>query len=95
MIDLGEEIPNYIKITDVFPKEIVSTGFDIVVTNPPYKNLKAEKSQYSSDEEFNIDKVKYAAVSKLVDKTFTYSTDGVLNLYKIFTYFYVFLIEIE
>jgi DNA-cytosine methyltransferase len=84
LIDLGEEIPNYIKITDVFPKEIVSTGFDIVVTNPPYKNLKAEKSQYSSDEEFNIDKVKYAAVSKLVDKTFTYSTDGVLNLYKIF-----------
>lgn len=84
LIDLGADIPKYIKIEDVFSEEIISRGFDIVVTNPPYKNLKAEKSQYSTNEDFNDDKEKYAVITKLVNKTFTYSTDGVLNLYKVF-----------
>ena len=43
LIDVAAEQPEYIKITDVFPDEVVKEGFDIVVTNPPYKNLKAEK----------------------------------------------------
>lgn len=84
LIDVGATEPSYIKVTDVFPEEIFKTGFDIVVTNPPYKNLKAEKGQYSDENQYEEDKVKYAAISKIVDNVFSYSTDGVLNLYKIF-----------
>lgn len=84
LIDVASEQPGYLKITDVFPEEVVKDGFDIVVTNPPYKNLKAEKGHYINELDYEIDKEKYATISKIVSKKFKYSTDGVLNLYKIF-----------
>lgn len=84
LIDVAAEQPEYIKITDVFPDEVVKEGFDIVVTNPPYKNLKAEKGQYSNDLEYEIDRARYAEIKKMVKRIFNYSTDGVLNLYKLF-----------
>ena len=56
LFDVTSENINYIKITDVFPKSIVAEGFDIVVTNPPYKNLKAERGQYYSEADYNIDR---------------------------------------
>src|SRR5699024_2457297 len=43
---LSEELAN-IPIEEVFPSSIVKRGFDIVVTNPPYKNLKAERKHYA------------------------------------------------
>ena len=78
---MAAEQPEYIKITDVFPDEVVKEGFDIVVTNPPYKNLKAEKGQYSNDLEYEIDRARYAEI-KMVKRIFNYSTDGT-NLYKL------------
>lgn len=84
LLDVTASELNYININEIFSKEIVETGFDIVATNPPYKNLKAERGHYSSDEEYDRDKDKYSAISKIVTKRFKYSTDGVLNLYKLF-----------
>ena len=57
---------------------------DIIATNPPYKNLKAEKNQYSCEEEYEKDKEKYSTISQIVSKRFLYSNSGVLNLYKLF-----------
>lgn len=84
LIDVTAEKLEYIPLNRVFDKKIVKKGFDIVATNPPYKNLKAEKGHYSHEEDYEIDKKKYSSISKIVSKTFKYATVGVLNLYKLF-----------
>ena len=84
LVDVTAAELNYISINEIFSKEIIGSGFDIVATNPPYKNLKAERGHYNSDEEYDKDKDKYSAISKIISKRFKYSTYGVLNLYKLF-----------
>ncbi len=84
LVDVTASEPCYISLSQVFPKETIGKGFDIVATNPPYKNLKAERGHYASEEEYNRDKTKYSAISKIFSRRFTYSTDGILNLYKLF-----------
>lgn len=84
LVDVTAEKLDYIPITNVFSDKIIRQGFDVVVTNPPYKNLKAERSHYNSNEEYNMDKKRYTAISKIVSKRFRYSVEGVLNLYKLF-----------
>ncbi len=84
LIDVTVEQLDYININKVFSSEIVGEGFDIVMTNPPYKNLKAEYSHYEDNEEYSRDKDKYSIISKIASKWFTYSIDGGLNLYKLF-----------
>lgn len=84
LVDVTADKLDYIAITDVFGKEIVKKGFDIIVTNPPYKNLKAESSQYTCEEEYEKDKSKYASISRKIKPRFKYSIDGNLNLYKLF-----------
>ncbi|AVP66355.1 hypothetical protein C3B64_19865 [Clostridium botulinum] len=84
LFNVNEDSPKYISLSDVFSEKVVKEGFDIVVTNPPYKNLKAEKSQYSNIDDYNKDKELYAKISKITKKVFTYSAYGVLNLYKLF-----------
>lgn len=84
LVDVTAPQLDYIPLESIFPQEICENGFDIVVTNPPYKNLKAERGHYSSEEEYFNDQRKYAYISKIVSKRFSYSTDGVLNLYKLF-----------
>ncbi len=84
MIDVDEEKTRYIQIADVFSQDIVKGGFDFVVTNPPYKNLKAERSHYQSDDLYDRDRNKYAAIGKLASKLFPNSSVGTLNLYKMF-----------
>jgi Alw26I/Eco31I/Esp3I family type II restriction m6 adenine DNA methyltransferase len=74
------------KILKNDPKEIfkIKEGFDIVITNPPYKLLKANANKYSEDEANN-----YAInIKKLVEyiktnKIYKYN-EGTLNYYKIF-----------
>ena len=83
LVDVSSSKLKYISLEDVFPK-LAKEKFDIVVTNPPYKNLKAEKDQYSNIEEYNIDKKKYAAIGKEISRKFKYSINGTLNLYKLF-----------
>ena len=82
LVDVTGNRLDYIPLDAVFPE--LKNGFDIVVTNPPYKNLKAERSHYNSDEEYERDQDKYSEISNIVSKRFKYSKDGVLNLYKLF-----------
>lgn len=84
LIDVTADELEYISLQNVFKREIAEKRFDIIATNPPYKNFKAERGHYNNDEEYEIDKQKYSSISKVVRKIFRYSTDGVLNLYKLF-----------
>ena len=84
LVDVTATHLDYIPISQVFPPEVIGKGFDIVATNPPFKNLKAERGQYGNEQEYNRDKEKYSAISKIVSKRFRYSTNGILNLYKLF-----------
>lgn len=84
LIDVTAPTLKYIAVQEVFPEEVVKNGFDVVVTNPPYKNLKAERNQYEAEEDYISDKNKYSSISEIVSAKFLYSTDGVLNLYKLF-----------
>lgn len=84
LVDVTADSLEYIALEDIFPEEATKGGFDIIATNPPYKNLKAEKSQYTREEEYEKDKEKYSRISQIVSKRFVYSNNGVLNLYKLF-----------
>lgn len=59
-------------------------GFDFIITNPPYKNLKAESKDFDNEIDFINKKTQYDKISKFVKKNFKYSNEGVLNLYKLF-----------
>ncbi|QQW89555.1 Alw26I/Eco31I/Esp3I family type II restriction adenine-specific DNA-methyltransferase [Helicobacter pylori] len=80
VFDMSKNKIEYISIDDVFENK----RFDIIATNPPYKNLKAEIKQYKREADYNSDKEKYRDIAKIVKKNFKYSNTGVLNLYKIF-----------
>lgn len=84
LVDVTADSLEYIALEDIFPEEATKGGFDIIATNPPYKNLKAEKNQYAREEEYEKDKEKYSRISQIVSKRFVYSNSGVLNLYKLF-----------
>ena len=84
LVDLNAEIPNYICLEDIFPKSVIKDGFDIIATNPPYKNLKAELGQYTSSEEYKRDKERFLLIGNIVSKNFVYSNAGILNIYKLF-----------
>ena len=84
LVDVTADSLEYIALDDIFPEEATKGGFDIIATNPPYKNLKAEKNQYAREEEYEKDKEKYSRISQIVSKRFVYSNSGVLNLYKLF-----------
>ena len=84
LVDVSAPELSYISLEEIFGTNIAKQGFDIVVTNPPYKNLKAERSQYGSEEEYLSDQGKYSSISKIVSQKFKYATDGILNLYKLF-----------
>lgn len=84
LIDISSDDITFNSISDVFPSEVVGDGFDIVVTNPPYRNLKAERSQYKNQVDYENVKLKFSKLSKLLKSHFTLSTYGVLNIYKVF-----------
>ncbi len=84
LVDVSAKELDYIPLENVFPPEIADEKFDIVVTNPPYKNLKAERGHYRTDDEYEADQGKYSSIAKIVSRRFKYSLDGVLNLYKLF-----------
>jgi hypothetical protein len=67
LVDVTASELKYISLEEVFPDAATNT-FDIVVTNPPYKNLKAERGHYGSDEEYEIDQKKYSSIAKIVSK---------------------------
>lgn len=73
----------YISIDDVF-QNLKENSFDIIITNPPYRNLKAEKSFYNTKEDYDKFKMIYSKISILAKHHFIYSTEGSTNLYKYF-----------
>lgn len=84
LVDVDSEVTHYIPITEVFPADVVQSGFDFVVTNPPYKNLKAEKGHYDADGKYERDKAKYSEIGKLASNLFPNSSAGTINIYKLF-----------
>ena len=84
LLDVSAKTLNYIGLQDVQALKLASHRFDIIATNPPYKNLKAERNQYDNIKDYDIDKEKYSSIAKLVKRHFQYATEGVLNLYKLF-----------
>ena len=84
LINVTAKNIHYINIGDIFPSKVLKDGFDIIITNPPYKNLKAEHNQYENEADYIHDKNKYAYISKIVSHHFKYSNNGILNLYKLF-----------
>lgn len=84
LFNVVSEKIKYIPLSETFGETLAESKFDIVVTNPPYKNLKAERKHYDSEEQKNFDKNKYADIAKTANSHFSYSTSGTLNLYKLF-----------
>lgn len=84
LFDVDSENIDYISIDSIFPEEVIQDGFDIIVTNPPYKNLKAERSQYLSDTDYDMDREKYFKIGSIAKQRFLLSTTGTLNLYRLF-----------
>jgi Alw26I/Eco31I/Esp3I family type II restriction m6 adenine DNA methyltransferase len=83
LFNLESNDPIYTPIEEVFGSA-AANSFDIVATNPPYKNLKAERSHYPSDEEYNADKTRYSTVTRQASQYLQYSVKGVNNIYKFF-----------
>ena len=83
LFNLDMKQPNYIPVNSVFGDDS-KNSFDIVVTNPPYKNLKAERLHYISDDEYNADKARYTTVVEQAARCLSYSIKGVNNIYKFF-----------
>ncbi len=84
LFNVDEPDPHYISIDNIFSQEIIANGFDIIATNPPYKNLKAERCHYKEEFDYNIDKKKYDLIAKSVTKDFRFTDSGTVNLYKLF-----------
>ena len=81
LFDINKEKPKYISLQDVFPK---LNKADIIITNPPYKNFKAEIKHYKTRELYEKDISIYAIIKKLSAQYLKYSVGGTLNFYKLF-----------
>lgn len=79
LFDLSQDELIYRKIDSVFNQK-----FDIIVTNPPYKNLKAELSHFENESLKELEKRKYEYIKKYVKDNLSLSCVGPINLYKIF-----------
>ena len=84
VFNVEQNIPEYIPFETVFPEISSKGGVDIIATNPPYKNLKAERHHFNSEMEYQKRKSVYSIISKLARSNFPFSSDGVLNLYRFF-----------
>ncbi|MDO4841657.1 MAG: Eco57I restriction-modification methylase domain-containing protein, partial [Phoenicibacter congonensis] len=84
LFDISLKKQQYIQLSEVFPRTVIKNGFDIVATNPPYKNLKAEKKHYNKTEEYEKDQELYSEITAIARKRFHYTSSGILNLYKLF-----------
>lgn len=85
LIDITKKNIKYIPLEKAFKTLPANHKFDIIATNPPYKNLKADAKQYNNDVELIKDKEIYKNISNLINNNFKYSIDGIANLYKLFT----------
>ena len=84
LYDVNQANPAYINLENIFAEDVFKNGFDIVITNPPYKNLKAERNKFNLSQAYEQEKERYIFIAKDVKKRFRYGNEGVLNLYKLF-----------
>ena len=82
LFDVSSDDPTYISLQDVFPN---LKKADIIITNPPYKNFKAETKHYETKEVYERDIAIYSKIKEKASHLLKYSTDGILNFYKLFT----------
>lgn len=85
LFDVTSQQINYFSLNNAFNNALPFFRFDIIITNPPYKNLKAENTHYKNIIQKETDKQKYVIISQKAKKILNYSTYGTLNLYKLFT----------
>lgn len=80
--DLSSQQPvKYKPISNYFSKN----KFDIIVTNPPYKNLRAEKRQFADIHDFFNARENYEQIKTDASGRFPLSPKGGANLYKYFS----------
>ena len=75
------------KINKVDPRNIfsINNGFDIILTNPPYKLLKANKNKYNDNFNNNKHAIDIKKIIDYIKKNKIYKfNQGTLNYYKIF-----------
>lgn len=84
LFNVDETIPQYIPLENIFSTDIIANKFDIIATNPPYKNLKVERGHYKEENAYSIDKRKYDLIVQSATKHFQFSNSGIINLYKLF-----------
>src|SRR5699024_6003543 len=53
--------------------------FDLIITNPPYRNLRAEIKHYEASTEYNNDKNNYVIVKDFIKNNYEWSSKGNLN----------------
>lgn len=82
LFNLGADGIKYIALEDVFNN--INQKFDIIATNPPYKNLKVERGQYDTKEKMENDRKRYGDIARISQKIFPFSAKGTLNIYKLF-----------
>lgn len=84
LVDINNDELKYTPIETVYPEVMKNGGFDIIITNPPYKNLKVERNKYSDSQEYIKDKELYERISNFTKSHFNYVNNGVTNIYKLF-----------
>lgn len=63
--------------------DYIDFKFDIVITNPPYKNLKMDSKKYNQNMSKDF-KYFYSMISKDIKSRYQYSSTGIINIYKLF-----------
>jgi len=59
--------------------------FDFIVTNPPYKNLRAERRHYASISEYEKTANFYSEIKEIAKSNFLHSNNHSANIFKYFT----------
>lgn len=80
VFNLLSEKTEYISIDTYFG----NIKFDIIITNPPYKSLRAEKRHYSNEKDYEKTQKIYSKIKEEAKKIFPLSSVGSNNLYKYF-----------
>lgn len=73
---------NYISLEKAYPN--LQDRFSIIITNPPYKNLRALRREFTDEKSFLEHKNYYQSISTHAKRNFSYANEGVINIYKLF-----------
>lgn len=70
----------YTSIEKYFGKQ----KYDVIITNPPYKSLRAEKRHYSTKDEYELDRKNYEEIKIDIKERYKLSGASNANIYKYF-----------